>query len=564
MSILSDSKRLLQSIWPYVVLAVLARLLILPLHQAISFDQAHYLRMAAHMARGHWLSAFHPYWTPGYPFITALVSLIVRNFELAGRLANILVGSLTVVPIMLFSREIIGRERAMWPALFYAFFPPLLLQHTVPLAEPAYAFFGFTGMWLGWKALSKNVLLCALPAGLAFGMAYLSKPEGFGYPVVFSGIAAALLLVRVVKRRRSSAGGILLLAWAGFLIAAFPYLLYLRGEAGYWTLSAKGRAMQQFQMTYFTPEADDVYEDLDPENTTFGMDEIFHDGTFLRKDTERGARVPVRLDLLIKKYFTHLYRNLKYDMPAVLTFPVFILFALGLFGRPWPKQGVPAGLYVLAFHVFFWFVLLPMFVVHERYLTAMLPAAAIWIGRGGVFLKEWTEKTVAYSDALRTHSSRIGIGLTVLFVLGLSFIPEAAKLVQGKAPSGDEWADPVEEKKAGLWIKAHHSGPPPVIMSRNKAVDFYAGNYNVRQGVSYPLDPPERVLAYARHKEVDYFVVNERYIHRNPNIQSWLEQTPPGLELVYSDTGPGEIRIRVYAWTDEKGISGSSPQEGGR
>lgn len=539
-----------QSPWPYILLAVGLRLCVLPLHKAIAFDQAHYLRMAAGMAQGDWLGSFHPYWTPGYPFVAALVSLIIRNFELAGRLANILVGSLTILPIMWFSRQIFGREKAMWPALFYVFFPPLLLQHTVPLAEPAYAFFGFMGMWLGWKTLARGKILLALPAGLMFGLSYLSKPEGAGYLVVFVGIAGCLLLFQLFRRMRPRGVWVILLVCAGFLIAAFPYLLYLRSEAGYWTLSAKGQAMQQFQMTYFTPESDDVYEDLDPENTTFGMDEIFHDGTFLKKDSERGARVPVRMDLLIRKYFTHLYRNLKYGMPAVLTFPVFILFALGLFGRAWPRDGLPAGLYVLAFHIFYWFILLPMFVVHERYLTAMLPAAAIWIGQGGLLLKAWFERMAGYADVLRPQASRVGIGLTVLFAGGLSFIPETAKLIQNRSMSADEWADPVEEKMAGEWIKAHHSGSPPILMSRNKAVDFYAGNYNAKQGASFPLDPTERVLAYARYKGVEYFVVNERYLHRTPNIRAWIEETPEDLERVYSKTGPSGLKIWVFTWAD--------------
>jgi len=543
-------QNLVQSPWPYILLAILLRLCFLPLHRAISFDQAHYLRMAASMAQGGWLSSFHPYWTPGYPFVAGLVSLFIRNFELAGRLANILLGSLTILPIVYFSREILGKERAMWPALFYALFPPLLLQHTIPLAEPAYVFFGFMGMWLGWKTLSRRKIVWAFPTGLLFGLSYLSKPEGVGFLVVFIGIAVCIFLLQLIQKKHPQAGIVILFAGVGFLIAASPYLLYLHGEAGYWTLSAKGEAMQQFQMTYFTPESDDVYEDLDAKNSTFGMDEIFHDGSFLRKDSERGARVPIQVNLLVKKYFTHLYRNLKYGMPVVLTFPVFILFTLGLFGQAWRKESALPGLYVIAFHVFFWFVLLPMFVIQERYLTAMMPAAAIWIGQGSVLLKDWIETTVGYVEKLRPRARQIGIVLTVFFFVGLSFFPEMAKIVQGQSISQDEWGDPIEAKMAGTWIKDYHSGAPPIIMSRNKAVDFYAGNYNAKQGVSFPLDPTERVLAYARNKNVDYFVVNDRYLHRNPNIKSWIQETPLGLQLVYNEAGPSGLRIRIFTWAD--------------
>jgi len=547
-------KHLVLRVWPYILLAILVRLCILPLHKAISFDQAHYLRMAASMARGGWMSSFHPFWTPGFPFMAGLVSLFIRNYELAGRVTNILLGSFTVLPIMLFSREIFGRKTAIWSALFYALFPPLLLQHTTPIAEPAYVFFGFLGMWLGWRTLSSQKALLSLSAGLAFGLSYLSKPEGFGFLVVFLGITACLFILQLVKKKRPSAGIVLLVSGVGFLIAAAPYLIYLHSEAGYWTLSAKGQAVQQFQMTYFTPEADDVYEDLDADNSTFGMDEIFHDGSFLRKNSERGARVPVQLNLLVKKYFTHLYRNLKYGMPVVLTFPIFILFALGLFGRAWLKDGVLPGFYVSAFLIFFWFILLPMFMVHERYLTAMFPAVAVWVGQGMVLLKHWIEKTVGYVDPLRAKASQIGIFLTMLFICGLSFIPELAKLVQGQMEITGEWADPIEAKMAGEWIKARHSETPPILMSRNKAVDFYAGNYNAKQGVSFPLDPTERILAYGRNKNVDYFVVNERYLHNNPNIQSWIEETPDGLELVYTYRIPDGPGIHVFAWADSSAM----------
>jgi hypothetical protein len=86
-------------------------------------------------------------------------------------------------------------------------------------------------------------------------------------------------------------------------------------------------------------------------------------------------------------------------------------------------------------------------------------------------------------------------------------------------------------------------------MSFNKGVDFYAGSSNVRACASFPQDSTYRIMEYARHKGVDYFVVEERYLSTFPNLEDWVDGTvPDGLKLVYNKPGPSGLHAWIFTW----------------
>jgi hypothetical protein len=76
---------------------------------------------------------------------------------------------------------------------------------------------------------------CPVVLTIHFGLAYLARPEG---AACLLGLAAAVRLstLRDGERRHLAWGGGPLLAW---LLVAAPYLVYLRGAVGRWTLSGK-------------------------------------------------------------------------------------------------------------------------------------------------------------------------------------------------------------------------------------------------------------------------------------------------------------------------------------
>ncbi|HDQ45044.1 MAG TPA: hypothetical protein ENN17_06020 [bacterium] len=539
------------SVWFYVILACFFRLFLLSRQYAVMFDEAHYCRMAAGFAHEGWRQIVHPFWSPGYPFWASFLVRLISDYELACRLANVTMGALTVYPVFQFARRLFSLSTARIAGLFFALYPPLAYSHTSALAEPTFIFWGFLGLWLGWCLLEEKKIRFALPAGLCFGFSYTGKPEGFIFILGFSVIFILVHIQGIIRRTVRPQLFPLVLVIAGFLMPASGYLIYLRGEAGYWTLSAKGQAIQQWHTTFFTPEDDDIFHDLNEDATFYLNDAILHDGTYFRhmqsQDTERISVTPA---LFLKKYSAYLYRLLKYDLPATLTFPVGVLFVLGVFVRPWSPGIIWPSVYLLAFVSVYWFLLVPMMLVTERYLFSMFPAVVLWAGYGISALAHWVDDTL--KPLWRGIPRRAGMIVVLVFITGMSFVPEMGKVMQNRAGTAGEWDDPVELKMAGNWLKEHSPVQPPVLASWNKAVDFYAGNYHVREGIGYPRESNDRILKYARNKNVTHFVLSERYINVYPvAVKNWLRDgLPEALIPVFEKTGPDGQRVWIFGWKD--------------
>jgi hypothetical protein len=105
----------------------------------------------------------------------------------------------------------------------------------------------------------------------------------------------------------------------------------------------------------------------------------------------------------------------------------------------------------------------------------------------------------------------------------------------------------LELKAAGEWLR-QNSPEPPVLMSFNKAVDFYAGQYDIRKTATFTRDSLGRVIDYARHQQVDYVIVDSRYRERFPNLAPLYEGAPgvAGLQRVYDDTSAAGMRVQIY------------------
>jgi hypothetical protein len=246
---------------------------------------------------------------------------------------------------------------------------------------------------------------------------------------------------------------------------------------------------------------------------------------------------------------------LRFAIPGILTAPLFVFLALGLWGENWSWRQLQLNAYLLAFVGFFWLVVVPFFHINERYLVPLLPICFIWIGRGTLRLHDWLRdlaKLVQQNFSKPAlHTGKMGTVLLLFFLCCFSFLPELGKVVARHPADAEFWADAVELKSAGKWIRKN-SAETPLLMSYNKAVDFYAGIYDIRRTASFPNDSLDRVLQYAHYKGVTHIVVNERYNARFPNLVDLLDpsKAPKSLELLHTEIGLSGQRVLVYRLCD--------------
>lgn len=537
-----------------IIGAIGFRLLLMTKAYAVGFDEVNYLKLAASGHINGLNHVLHTYWSPFYPLAVALFSYIVPNFELAGKLLSVLSASLIIVPVFFFVKKEFDKRTAFGASLLIAFFTYSATFSIYALTEAAYSFVAISGIIAGWYAIqNKNVVLAAI-TGIFFGMAYLTRPEGLGFILTFAGIIVIVLLWQVFRKTRIiSYIVILLISTVGFLAMSVPYLIYLKGETGQWTISTKGAANQQGEIYAKNQDqfSEDPHHSLSIDNKRVLQDDIYHLGTFLNAIKEDSdAEIEIAKSAFLEKVFENYYKILTEDLTKVLTVPLLFLLGIGLFVTPWSKKRTMVNLYLLSFISFFWFVLIPAFHITLRYFVPLIPISLIWVALGTNKVIGWLSETLKINIGEKSKTiqiSAISSVLVILCIVGASILPEFGKHMRKNLNSVDEWAPCIEQKKAGLWLK-DHGVDSPVIMAKNHAVSFYAGNYEIKESVTIPHNSIERVLEYARYRNVDYIVLNDRYREDYPTLSYLLDRKsiPPQLKLIYFDKEENGLGTVIY------------------
>ncbi|MFQ5772052.1 MAG: hypothetical protein ACE5HX_16065, partial [bacterium] len=250
-----------------------------------------------------------------------------------------------------------------------------------------------------------------------------------------------------------------------------------------------------------------------------------------------------------KRIAENIYKVLRFAISGAISGPMFFLMALGLLAVPWNWSQTKLNIYLLSFLVFFWLMVIPFFHINDRYFAPLLPLCFVWIAQGIVILSQRLGHFFHLLPVkMYAHSCTMwGIMTTIAMFIALSFLPEMGKVLGRDRRSHDFWNDAVELKEAGLWLK-EKAKPAPVLMSYNKAVDFYAGQFDIRKTATFTHDPIDRIIKYAHYRRVNYLVVNERYLEQLPNLSRLFDgqDIPHELTRVYDHISDSGLRVIIY------------------
>ncbi len=542
-----------------MTIALLVRIFFLRFEYAVGWDEANYLKLGASGAIHGLNHVFHPYWSPLFPLFVALFGKAVSDYELAGRLVSIFFGTLLIVPVFLFTNKYISKKAAWICSLLIAFFPLLIESSVSALSESLYIFMAITGVILGFLSLQKKSTILAIVTGGFFSLAYLTRPEGIGFLCVFVGLTTCVLIYKIAKRHEYRLIGLLVCSVLVFLIITSPYLLYLHQVTGKWTLSSKGMTNMQGSIVAMENKGKkfNPWLLLNEDNTRLPDDEIYHTGEFLKhfRQSNQGIvqevesnPIKINLYLISKNFVKNFYNVITTGISQMLSIQILIFLVLGLFDMPWDHERIWRELYLLSYVFFFWILVIPMFHVTERYLLPMVPIIFIWCGLGMKKLMEWFQQTfLAFQVFWNKRLLSVLKTIFVLLLIGSFFVPGLTRMTMKNPFSSEKWAEPIEQKKAGLWLK-NHCNEAPIIMAWNHAISFYAGNYNITETVSIPRNDLDRVLVYARNRGAKYLALNEKNKEEFPTINYLLDenQAPPDLRLIYIDDSLAGLKTMIY------------------
>lgn len=452
--------------------------------QGIAIDSAAYGFMARYFLKGNFIKGLSIPGHPLYPLLMSLFSLDSTHVEMTGRLLSLFFGTLTIIPLFYLVKEAIGQKEAIFSALFYSFHPYLVTYSGMLMTEATYWGLLVLSVYFFWTGLKKEKVWRAMLSGFFLGLAYLTRPEGIGYILVY--LIWAVVEGGLKKKwfKRSIFIGVLILT---VFIFAIPYVIYIHQEAGQWLISKKAVAAQ----------SDLLKENPEQVDPSIGIDQ----------------NKPVRGDSKIL-WITH---NIIQFLPSVTYrylrayhFSLWLLLFFGLIRVR--RKGIEYELFIASLVLFHLISLSTFLPSSIRFSIPVIPLSLFWAGTGILEIKRYLEK-------IKISNSEKVIFLFVILAI----------LIQLSESLKPERSFRAGQKKVGLWLK-QNTPPDAIIMSNSPQEAFYADRewMFIPFGISTPGNPGKsysEIICYAKTKGVRYILVNKNTHEMNPDFIESIQST---------------------------------------
>ena len=460
--------------------------------KGIAIDGAYYGFMARDFLEGDYVKGLAPAFHPFYPLLIALIAPDTAHVEIAGRLVSLIFGTLTLVPLYYLFKEAVGEKEAILGGLFYCFHPYLVTYSGMLLSEATYWGLLTLSIYLFWIGLSRRRAFELLTSAAFLGMAYLTRPEGLGYLIVF---LIWVVIYGGVKeewfRKTVLAGGLVVI----FSIFFVPYVLHIHQETGRWLISKKAVESQvgylskegvESQIRYFS-SAEDKGDQVKAGPT---------EGSPAVSTGLRGFfyRLPFTAYAYLRAYYATLW--------------IFLFFGLIRTAR---RRG--KGELFLATLVLLHVVSLAA-VIHstERFSVPVVAFSLFWAGAGVGELTRVLQK--------------LGVSKPGSWVASLVILTLLVQLPMSLKPVRRHRED---QKKTGIWLK-QNTPEGAVIMSNSPQQTFYADREFIAlpARTSVPQGPGtvyREVIGFARKNRVRYILVDGNTRDYNPDFFESIRST---------------------------------------
>jgi hypothetical protein len=464
-----------------LVFAFVLRLFLVISPEVIHNDGTEYVQHAKRILLGNLTEGKSP---PLYPLLIAGTQMITQDFEMAGIWVSVIFGALLVLPIFYLARAIFNEAVGTLSALFVAVHPFLYMSAGSVLTESTYHFLLATSVLFGWYAFTKAGFSHILLFSFFTTLAYLTRPEAIGLPIIFS---AWTLLMSPPKRQRRFAKriGIVFMVGITFFIFSFPYLYQIRRDTGRWGISKK---------------------------TTISIGSL------------SGEEEAPSLETLRKKKGMTLSSLIKHPLPVMGKIGAGILGSLYKFQQAYNpllfflavvgwillfrRQNVYPwkGNFFLLSHLIFYFgFVFPFFFITKRHTSQMISISIPWTAFGFLESTQWLHRRWGKGVPLKKFS----IYLLILVLAGL--------FVQGRVIHSREIR--IIRKEAGLWMRDHLPRGMKV-MSRLPQEAFYAELPWIR----IPDESYGKILMDARSHGVKYLVIDDDIDENSPGFWENLKE----------------------------------------
>jgi hypothetical protein len=202
-----------------------------------SRDSVGYIRIAWRLGHEDWRQVLPSVpQHPGYPFAILALSAPARALfphdlplamQMAAQLASALASLLLVIPIFYLGKELFDGRVGFWAAIFLQALPATGKLMADGLSEPVFLLFATTGLVCACRGLRTGNLGWFVAAGLAGGLAYLTRVEGALVVLATGFVLVAAQLVQSWRRSGLALTRCGLALGLPALVVALPYVLVI-------------------------------------------------------------------------------------------------------------------------------------------------------------------------------------------------------------------------------------------------------------------------------------------------------------------------------------------------
>lgn len=483
-------------------------------------DDAVYATLAMWFGEGKFLQAFHPFWTPLFPFLVSSAHTLFDHWETAGRMVPALAGSLIAIPIFFLTKKTISTSAAIFLSIAASFVFPIFELSLVALSDVLSAlliissmvviFYGIADTVQYTSVLNKRTRKLLLGSFLT-GLLYLTRPEGLLFFIIFLSFVSIHVLFQISRNRFHLIDIWLIpLFISVFLVTISPYVVATKMQLGFWTLSSKSSAQFQQGHAFALRENGETWaQEVWSVNPNY-FSSYFQGG---------GEYVMKNIDYFLMKFSQNQFswRNI-----LLSYFPLWSILIMA--------TGILSGLmsrHRISFLFIFFVILIAVPVTifstalaDIRYLLWTLPLLLYFFYFG-------TNVIVA---SLIKKSRFIAPAVALFLIVSLPVFqfdmflnpPKFEKYFKNKYFNPDV-------VKISQWIKEDNKEKPRV-MTRHEAIAWYTGG----ETVYLPQGNLSEVISYAKDKDVDYLVLRDDEVSMEKELAVLLSgKVGDGLSKVY-------------------------------
>lgn len=525
-----------------ILLAAMVRLAYSTVDRVVWGDEPFYLWIGRSLWAGDGYGFFGysgAHFPPLFPALSGGLALLTGDLQTASDLIYVLAGALLVAPLYLLVRATVNPTAAWMTGLVVALYPALVSGVLAwgTMTEPLYLLWVGCAIYVLYRALDDRPVRWTTFAllGVFLGLAYLTRTEALVFAVGFLGLA---VLGRLLRRDRAAGVlGRLAVAVAVFLLVASPYLVYIRGETGRWSLTGSA-GMAFVSMTGLAEDDPSAFD-----RATWALDPASGEVYLFAPSSEDEpllpalAADPVGLLRRLRAGLNdaqELFFSIKLAPWALMAVAM-----LGLLARPWSprrlrgESALIASLVAPAAYV--------LFFVQERYLAGALIPAMVWLGIGTWVLGDWLAGTWNSWRRRPLSARQSGLLLAAPAVLLSLLLIALGPLVWQRMQRTHSFQPAHLAAAAELRALGVTSGT--TVLSRNPAIAFHAGT----RWAPTPFAAWPEVQAYARAHDAQYLVLDGWEAKLRPVYDFLLTPSlaPPGLRYVATVEG-GDDPALIY------------------